>query len=59
MDMRLREQLEAFMTSDRGKIFACGTCLTLREQNATETCPLSTLKNLYEIVRDCDKVLTF
>ena len=42
-----------------GEILACGTCLNLRKQDSTELCPLSTMKDLYELVRDCDKTVTF
>ena len=42
-----------------GQFLACGTCLKLRQSAGSELCPLSTLKDLYEIVRDSDKVLTF
>lgn len=55
----IQGQLDTFMQSEKGKILACGTCLKSREQNSTETCPISTLKDMYEIVRECDKVLTF
>ncbi len=42
-----------------GRFLACGSCLKLRQSAGSELCPLSTLKDLYEIVRDSDKVLTF
>ena len=42
-----------------GQFLACGTCLKLRQSAGSEICPLSTLKDHYEIVRDSDKVLTF
>ena len=42
-----------------GQFLACGTCLKLRQSGGSETCPLSTLKDLHEIVRDSDRVLTF
>jgi uncharacterized protein involved in oxidation of intracellular sulfur len=42
-----------------GQFLACGTCLKLRDSTGSEICPLSTLKDLYEIVRDSDRVLTF
>ena len=42
-----------------GEILACGTCLNLRKQDSTELCPPSTIQDLYEIVRDCDKTVTF
>lgn len=42
-----------------GQFLACGTCLKLRESEGSEVCPLSTLKDLYEIVRDSDRLVTF
>jgi len=42
-----------------GKIYACGTCMRSREQEGSEMCPLSTMKDMYEIVRDSDRVVTF
>lgn len=42
-----------------GKILACGTCLKIRGSEGTELCPLSTMKDLYELVRDSDKVVSF
>lgn len=41
-----------------GRFLACGACLKLRKSEGSEICPLSTLKDQYEIVRDSDKVLT-
>ena len=41
-----------------GRFFACGACLKLRDSEGSEVCPLSTLKDQYEIVRDSDKVIT-
>jgi len=41
-----------------GKFLACGACLKLRNSEGSEICPLSTLKDQYEIVRDSDKVIT-
>lgn len=42
-----------------GKLLACGTCLKLREREGSEVCPLSTMKDLYELVRDSDRVVSF
>jgi len=42
-----------------GTILACGTCLKLRQTEDSELCPVSTMKDLYEIVRDSDRVITF
>jgi uncharacterized protein involved in oxidation of intracellular sulfur len=42
-----------------GQILACGTCLKIRNSAGTELCPVSTMKDLYEVVRDCDRVVSF
>ena len=44
---------------NQGQIMACGTCLNLRQKDGSELCPLSTMKDLYELIRDCDKTVTF
>ncbi len=41
-----------------GEFLACGTCLKLRNSAGSEICPLSTLKDHYEIVRDSDRLIT-
>ena len=52
------EQAKKFLISG-GKIFACGTCLKIRQSQGSELCPVSTMKDLYEIVRESDKIVTF
>lgn len=42
-----------------GQFLACGTCLKLRNSEGSEVCPLSTLQDQYEIVRDSDRVVSF
>lgn len=42
-----------------GKIYACGTCLQLRSQEGTHLCPVSTLSDLYDIIKTNKKILTF
>ncbi len=42
-----------------GKIFACGTCLKQRNSTGSNLCPLSTMKDMYRIVTESDKILTF
>ncbi|MFP4501217.1 MAG: DsrE family protein [Candidatus Hydrogenedentota bacterium] len=41
-----------------GEFLACGTCLELRNSEGSQVCPLSTLKDHYEIVRDSDRLVT-
>ena len=52
------EQIRSFVDHG-GKILACGTCLKIRGSEGSEMCPLSTMKDLYEIVKECDRVVTF
>lgn len=54
----IRQQAESLLEAG-GNILACGTCLKLRHSQGSDLCPLSTMKDVYEIVRDCDRVVTF
>jgi len=51
------EQAEKFLNSG-GKIFACGTCLKQRNRVSFNLC-YSTMRDMYRIVSESDKVLTF
>lgn len=42
-----------------GTILACGSCLKIRHSEGTELCPLSTMQDLYELIQESDKVITF
>lgn len=55
---KVTEQLTQF-TTDGGFILACGTCLKSRNADGSELCPISTMSDLYSIVSESDKVLTF
>lgn len=54
----VREQAEALIAAG-GKIMACGTCLKLRSSEGSEVCPLSTMSDLYQMVRDADRIVSF
>jgi uncharacterized protein involved in oxidation of intracellular sulfur len=54
----VRGQAEALLTAG-GRIAACGTCLRLRGMEGSEVCPLSTMKDLYELLRESDRVVSF
>ena len=55
---RVTEQMQEFV--DRGgQILACGTYLKVHGKNGTELCPLSGMADLYRLVNECDRVLTF
>jgi uncharacterized protein involved in oxidation of intracellular sulfur len=42
-----------------GKILTCGTCLRIRQLKGSDMCPISTLEDLYEIVKKSDRIVTF
>ena len=52
------DQADRFSESG-GRIYACGTCIQSRDQEGSKMCPLSTMKDMYDIVKDADKVVTF
>ena len=54
----VKEQVQKYIQKG-GQIYACGTCMKSRQMDSTDTCPLSTMKDLYDIIKDSDKVLTF
>jgi len=54
----IKEQTKSFLDK-KGEIFACGTCLKSRKAESSETCPLSTMNDLYALVKESDKVLSF
>ena len=55
---KVNDQIKQF-TENSGKIFACGTCLTSRKMEGSMMCPISTMQDMYEIVKWCNKVITF
>ena len=52
------EQMQIFADAG-GRILACGTCLKLRHAEGSALCPLSTLKDLHDLIRESDRVLSF
>jgi sulfur relay (sulfurtransferase) complex TusBCD TusD component (DsrE family) len=52
------EQAENFAKSG-GKIYACGSCIKLRNQEGAQMCPINTMKDMYDIIKESDKVVTF
>ncbi|MCD6459740.1 DsrE family protein [bacterium] len=42
-----------------GIIYACGSCIKSREQEGSKMCPISTMKDMYDIIQKSDKVITF
>jgi uncharacterized protein involved in oxidation of intracellular sulfur len=42
-----------------GHIYACGTCLKIRQSGGSEMCPMSTMQDLYDIIAGSDRVISF
>src|SRR3972149_6953157 len=52
----IKQQVDTFLKSDKVKIIACGTCMKLRHQQSTQTCPMGGLEDFYSLVATSDKV---
>lgn len=55
---KVTEQMMS-LVSNGGKIFACGSFLKLRHPEGSENCQLSTMKELYAIIKESEKIVTF
>ncbi|RCV63580.1 uncharacterized protein involved in oxidation of intracellular sulfur [Methanophagales archaeon] len=51
----------ALNEGDEVKVFllARGMCLKIRQSEGSEMCPLSTMKDLYDVISGSDNVVTF
>ena len=54
---KVTEQIQT-LVDNGGDIFACGNCLKISNPKVRK-CPLSTMKDLYKIVKESDKVVIF
>jgi sulfur relay (sulfurtransferase) complex TusBCD TusD component (DsrE family) len=57
-DFDIKDQMNTF-SEHGGKIMACGTCLRQRNSEGSKLCPVSSMNDLYEMVKTYDKILTF
>lgn len=55
---KIKEQIRLFI-ENKGMIFACGTCLKMRQMAVSEVCPVSTMHDMLHIVEESDKLLVF
>jgi len=55
---KVTDQIRRFV-ENRGKVFSCGSCLSIRKKEGSEMCPLSTMQDMYDIVKWSNKVITF
>ena len=54
---KVTEQIQEFVNK-KGEILVCGTCLKIRNMEGSEQCPLSTMKDLHELIKESDKLLS-
>ena len=57
-DFNVRSEAEKFI-KDGGRIEACGTCLVFRNSKGSELCPVHNLKDMYDMIAEADKVVSF
>ena len=50
--------LERFLSLG-GEALSCGTCLRLRQMNASESCPMSTMDTLVRLTEEADRTMVF
>ncbi len=55
----VKEQVGKFVHSDKAHIIACGTCMAIRKQESTKECPEGGMEDLYALITDSDKVVSF
>jgi uncharacterized protein involved in oxidation of intracellular sulfur len=55
---KVTEQIKQFIDNG-GNVLACGSCLKIRNSQGSEACPLSTMKDLCDMIKESDKVVTF
>lgn len=55
----IREQVGRFLQESKAKIIACETCMNIRHQQDSKSCPKGGIEDLYSLVSTSDKVLTF
>lgn len=56
-EYKITEQMKSFVNNG-GEILACGTCLKIRNSGGTEMCPLSGMNDLYNLIKESDKVIS-
>jgi hypothetical protein len=57
-DNNIKEQTDAFLGAG-GTILGCGTCLQSRKNNDPKVCKFSSMKDMYDLVRNNKIVMTF
>jgi len=55
----IKGQLDTFLQSKNTKVIACETCMNIRNQKDSKECPAGGIEDLYNLIVESDKVITF
>jgi len=55
----IKEQVGRLLQSDKAKIVACGTCMAIRKQGSSKKCPEGGIEDLYQLIAESEKVISF
>lgn len=55
----IEKQVDMFLESERAKLIACGTCMSIRHKHDSKSCLRGGIEDLYSLIATSDKVLTF
>mgnify|MGYP001599451492 CR=1 FL=1 len=55
----IKGQVGTFLQSNNSKITACETCMNIRNQKESKECPEGGIEDLYKLIIEGDKVITF
>jgi uncharacterized protein involved in oxidation of intracellular sulfur len=54
----VKQQLKSFL-ENKGELLACGTCMKNRQKEESNFCPISTMKDMLDMVEWSDKLVSF
>tara|TARA_Y100000992_G_C20941552_1_gene339288 strand:- start:177 stop:497 length:321 start_codon:yes stop_codon:yes gene_type:complete len=52
------DQMNKFLDAN-GTLLACRSCIEIRRKDSTELCPMSSMGDLYDIIKESDKIISF
>lgn len=55
----IKKQIDMFLQAEKAELIAYETCMNIRHQQDSKSCPEGDIEDLYSLVATSDKVLTF
>ncbi len=55
----VKGQIDTFLQSKNARVIACETCMNLRDRKDSRDCPAGSIKDLYNLIVESDKVISF